>query len=83
MSEPDDYERKLRAAFAKSLKRGRHELDLSKQALAARAAVSQKVLCGIERGDTNTTLHTMAKLALAVGLEVPAMLRRADPAAPG
>jgi hypothetical protein len=32
------------------------------------------VICGIERVETNMTLDTMAKLAPAVGLEVPAML---------
>jgi hypothetical protein len=47
---------------------------ISRKARWGYAQTFPMVICGIERVETNMTLDTMAKLAPAVGLEVPAML---------
>jgi transcriptional regulator with XRE-family HTH domain len=54
-------------------------LDLPQSAIAARCGLSARIVCQAERGSVDSLLSTLAKLALAVGLEVPAMLKRTDP----
>jgi transcriptional regulator with XRE-family HTH domain len=68
----------------KNLRRARFDLNIDKQTFAKRAGVGQKSIIAIEQGRTvDPGLLTLAKLALATGLDVPSLLMSSDSAAPG
>ena len=76
------YAKELRVAFGRALRRQRRDLDLPQQAIADRSGLSKRAVCQVERASVDTHLGTLAALALAVGLDVPSMLRgRTEPAA--
>jgi len=70
----------LRKTFGNAVRRHRQRLGMSQRALARRQGVSQRLLSAIEMGSSNCTICTMARIAEAVGADVPAMLsmERAD-----
>jgi transcriptional regulator with XRE-family HTH domain len=74
-AEAEVYAVELRAIFAKNLKRGRLEFDLTRQDLARKAEVGKKVIWGIERGATYPSLLTLAKLSCAIGTDLPTLLQ--------
>jgi hypothetical protein len=76
------YGKELRVTFGRALRRQRRDLDLPQQAIADRSGLSKRAVCQVERASVDTHLGTLAALALAVGLDVPSMLRgrpAADP----
>jgi transcriptional regulator with XRE-family HTH domain len=55
--------------FGRTVRRLRHELDLSQEGLADRANIHRTYIGGIERGERNPTLTMIVRLAEV--LEVP------------
>jgi transcriptional regulator with XRE-family HTH domain len=71
----EEYAATLCKAFGRSLRRLRRAKELSQDALG----VPQTTVSNIEHGNSNANILTMARLALAVGGDVAAMLRETQP----
>lgn len=76
METADGYAADLAAAFGHALRRKRrNDMEISQDALAERSGLSANRISEIESGKCDPKLSTMARLASAVGLELPTMLR--------
>lgn len=60
---------------AGNVRRLRAEAGLSQQALAERAAVSRRMLVGIESGDANVSLNTLDRIAEALAVKFADLVR--------
>jgi transcriptional regulator with XRE-family HTH domain len=65
-------------AVGRAVRKERHILELSQQALAARAAVNPKHLSEIERGERDLHVTTFHKCALGLGLSYGALAATVD-----
>jgi transcriptional regulator with XRE-family HTH domain len=68
----------LKRAFGSALRRLRMERGLSQREMAMLNGLNQNVISAAECGKTNTSLMMMARLAQAVGGDVPAMLTKQE-----
>jgi transcriptional regulator with XRE-family HTH domain len=68
----------LKRAFGSALRRLRMERGLSQRQMAALNGLNQNVISAAERGKINTSLVMMARLAAAVGGDVPVMLTKEE-----
>ena len=73
----DSAIRALCASFARTLRLERERQELSMNALAQKAGLSQQMVSYIERGLRVPTLDTLFRLSFALELELPTLLRRA------
>ena len=64
-----------RAIFASNLRRRRLSLELSQEDLAARAGLHRNYVGSVERGERNISIDNIEKLATALGVDVPTLLR--------
>jgi transcriptional regulator with XRE-family HTH domain len=64
----------LRQTFGASVRRRREALRLSQRAISRQHKVTQRIWSAIEAGSINMTLRTMARVANAVGADVPTLL---------
>lgn len=60
----------IRETFGVGCRRGRLDLDLSQQALAATVGIHRGYLANIEAGRANLTVDQMARIAAALGLRL-------------
>jgi transcriptional regulator with XRE-family HTH domain len=60
---------------AGNVRRLRGDAGLSQQALAERAAVSRRMLVGIESGDANVSLNTLDRIAEALSVKFADLVR--------
>lgn len=71
MSEGRDEESTdIRVRFGVGVRARRRELELTQEALAERAGLSQTYLAEVESGKRNISLVNMELLALALGLTI-------------
>jgi transcriptional regulator with XRE-family HTH domain len=66
----------LCANFIKALQQERLERGLSMNALAERAGLSQQMVSYVERGIRKPTFDTVLRIALAMDVDLPRILRR-------
>lgn len=69
----DDKVLELRQAFGASIRRRREALGVSQRAISRQHEVNQRIWSAIEAGSLNMTLKTMARVANAVGADVPTL----------
>lgn len=67
------------AFVGSNLRQLRQEAGLSQQALADASGVSRRMLVSLERGDTNISLASLDRIAVALGVNFVALV--SDPAA--
>lgn len=60
--------------FAANLRRIRTDVDLSQEALAAKARLHRTYVGSVERGERNISIDNMEKLAHALGVAVVDLL---------
>jgi transcriptional regulator with XRE-family HTH domain len=75
MSLAAKHELSARQRFAKNLRLRRLELGLSQEALADQAGLHRTYIGSIERAERNISIDSMARLAMALGLELVDLLR--------
>ncbi|MNE35263.1 anaerobic benzoate catabolism transcriptional regulator [compost metagenome] len=66
----------LVAVFAANVRRIRLELKLSQEELAERAGVHRTYVGMLERGEKNTTIYNIEKVAEALGVEPFVLLQK-------
>jgi transcriptional regulator with XRE-family HTH domain len=59
----------------------RTELHLSQEGLGARCELHRTYIAGVERGERNASLKSIARIAKALDIPVSDLLRRAEDAA--
>jgi len=69
----------LNARLAQNLRRLRLASGLSQEDLADRCGLHSTYVGGVERGERNVTLHTLAKLAAALEVDPLDLLREPVP----
>jgi transcriptional regulator with XRE-family HTH domain len=65
-------------AFGRAVRAAREKRGMSQLALARHAALSRSYLWGLERGDRNPTLGTIAELATVLGMLPSELVREAE-----
>lgn len=65
---------KLRRIVADNVRRLRVELGMSQEQLAAEAGLHRTYVGAIERAERNLSLDNIERLALALGVQPPALL---------
>jgi len=76
----DSMREALQLAFGENFRRARIKAGLTQHDIEAHIGVKQAYISQVESGRHNLTLATMSIFALAVGKDVPALLKR--PASP-
>ncbi|HBN8562911.1 TPA: helix-turn-helix transcriptional regulator [Pseudomonas aeruginosa] len=66
----------LVAVFAANVRRLRLELNLSQEELAERAGVHRTYVGMLERGEKNTTIYNIEKVAGALGVDPFVLLQK-------
>ena len=79
----ETYASELCRIFGRNFRRIRQEAECTQAVIAERHGIDRKLISAVERGKGNPSLLALCRLALAADREVPPMLMRADPAAPG
>lgn len=74
--EAEAYASELVSVFGRNFRRSRRAAEISQGLIADRYQIARNTIVQIERGKGNPSLMVLAKLALAVGCEVPAMLMK-------
>ena len=69
----------LNVLLGRNVRLKRRAADLSQEEFAELCGLHRTYVGGIERGERNVTLNTVAKLAAALNVEAPELLR--DPGA--
>jgi len=64
-----------RRIFAENLRKARQEQRLSQEDLAELASLHRTYVGSVERAERNVSIDNMERLAAAVGLALPALLR--------
>lgn len=64
----------VRRSLGSRLQRLRQEQGLSQEELADRAGLHRTYVSGVERGVRNPTITVVAKLAAALGVDLPTMV---------
>ena len=67
-----------RPTFGALLKHYRQAADLSQEQLAFEAEMKRSYLSDLERGTRNPSVRALGRLAEALGVEPPELLRRSD-----
>ena len=65
-----------RKRLSESVKKARHKIGLSQEALALQAGINRSYVGQIERGIGNPSLQVMVKLATTLELDVADLLQR-------
>jgi transcriptional regulator with XRE-family HTH domain len=65
----------LRLILAKNMRRLRSQHGLSQEAFALKSGIHRTYIGGIERGERNVTLETVARIAVAFGVDPADLLR--------
>ncbi len=68
---------KTNQALGRAIRATRKERGYSQEAFAAHAGVDRSYFGAIERGEFNTSIDTVVKLATALGISTGELLRRA------
>jgi transcriptional regulator with XRE-family HTH domain len=63
----------------RAVKARRNEMKLTLRALATRSGISPSMISDIERGEKSPTISTMAQIAAALGVPLPALLEACEP----
>jgi transcriptional regulator with XRE-family HTH domain len=63
----------IKQRFGLAIRRRRRELDLSQEALAEAAELHRTYISSIERGERNTSLENIEKLAKALSISISAL----------
>ncbi|MBD2001419.1 helix-turn-helix transcriptional regulator [Leptolyngbya sp. FACHB-541] len=63
----------IKRRFGKAVRRRRRELDISQEELAERAELHRTYISGIERGERNTSLENIEKIAKALEISIAAL----------
>ena len=63
----------IKQRFGLAIRRRRRELDLSQEALAEAASLHRTYISSIERGERNTSLENIEKLAKALSISISAL----------
>jgi transcriptional regulator with XRE-family HTH domain len=66
--------RDWRAVFGKNVRRYRQQKKLTQEQLAFEAEIDLTYMGGIERGNKNPSLLVMARIADALGVQLPKLL---------
>ena len=61
--------------FGDRIRQRRHHLGLSQEALAREASINRTYIASLEAGRRNPSLDMMARLALALGVDLGDLLR--------
>ena len=64
-----------RQTFGINLRRHREELRLSQEDLAEKADLHRTYIGSVERGERNVSIDNMERLAAALGVALPELLR--------
>jgi transcriptional regulator with XRE-family HTH domain len=64
----------LERVLAANVRRLREAQDLTQEKLAQKAGLAMRYVSGIERGEENPTVSTLAKLAKALGVHPSVLL---------
>lgn len=64
----------LLISVGNAIRRARRALGMSQETLANRAELDRSYMGGLERGEHNLTLMSLAKIARALGIEVRDLL---------
>jgi transcriptional regulator with XRE-family HTH domain len=70
--EPESFakvQRRLRATLGRNVRKLRLSLGMTQSDLADRAEIRQALISDIERGETNATLDSVVRIAMALGIE--------------
>jgi transcriptional regulator with XRE-family HTH domain len=62
-------QRRFRATLGRNVRKLRLSLKMTQADLADRAETRRALISDIERGETNTTLDTVVRMAIALGIE--------------
>lgn len=73
-----DYSHGLLTAFGEAVRHRRQELGLTQQELAFHAQMSRSYVTDIERSIRNIAIKNLAKLAMALQLEMSQLLHRTE-----
>jgi transcriptional regulator with XRE-family HTH domain len=66
----------IRDAFARNLRKARHEKGLSQEALAYEAEIDRTYVSALERGVYSATIDMVDKLATVLNVEASTLLER-------
>lgn len=66
--------KRLTSILAANLRRYRHAMRLSQEALAERSGLHRTYVGSVERGERNVTLSSLEVLARGLGVSVPELL---------
>jgi transcriptional regulator with XRE-family HTH domain len=72
--EPESFakvQRRLRATLGRNVRKLRLSLGMTQSDLADRAEIRQALISDIERGETNATLDSVVRIAMALATGVP------------
>lgn len=64
--------------LAETIRESRMEVGLTQEALAAQAGMAVRHLQKIEAGEVNVTIRTLAKIAQALGKDIPELFATTD-----
>jgi transcriptional regulator with XRE-family HTH domain len=70
--EPESFakvQRRLRATLGRNVRKLRLSLGMTQSDLADRAEIRRALISDLERGETNATLDTVVRIAMALGVE--------------
>jgi len=70
---------RLKTAFARNLRLLRHRSGLTQEQLADLAGLDRNYVGKLEREDSSPTLNTLEALAIALQIEVEALISREPP----
>ena len=65
---------RARKVFAMNLRRVRHSKNLSQEALAELSGLHRTYVGSVERGERNVSIDNMERLAVALGVELKALV---------
>ncbi len=68
------YVTALQRSVGRNLRRARTDAGLTQLTVSEVSGVARDMVGAVERGNANSTIRVLARLALAVGADVPAML---------
>ncbi|EYF05990.1 helix-turn-helix domain-containing protein [Chondromyces apiculatus] len=75
MAQVDDVEKELRRHLARNVRKHREAAGLTLEKAAERAGMNWRHIQKVEAGEVNVTLHTIARLAVALDADPADLLR--------
>jgi transcriptional regulator with XRE-family HTH domain len=67
-----------RLIFAKNLRKLRQSRSLSQEKLAELSGLHRTYIGSVERGERNISIDNMERIAMALHVEIPDLLKRTD-----